>query len=319
MRIDKGIASICQGLATSGLLVATSIFSGCSGDKPTTDTGIVQEGGGQFSVASRLPELRDRTPIEAIAAYEAVGMTGSVTVHHNGNCTAAQGQGKVYKQKPNVGSAVDSAANVALYAGCFNVEVTPTTNGKVTPVRRSPTSTVPHSVAGVFNVKAYDSITFMVSPDPGCGASEVLVNGEAVTLAAGQTYTLSDVKSEQRVSASFVCPPLVEPPPAAPQPESEPEPALEPEPEPANYSIVASVTSGNCSISPNGTVSVSEGNNQTFDISVGAGNLWADLSIDEVWVSGGTGGSTYTFANVSENHTISVTCYVFQEKPKQNQ
>lgn len=306
MRIDKGIASICQGLATSGLLVATSIFSGCSGDKPTTDTGIVQEGGGQFSVASRLPELRDRTPIEAIAAYEAAGMTGSVTVHHNGNCTAAQGQGKVYRQDPNVNSPVDGTENVSLHAGCFNVEVAPTTNGKITAEFVNPAEQT--SIAGVFNVKAYDSITFMVLPDPGCDVSEVLVNGEPVALAAGRTYTLSDVKSEQRVIATFACTALVESSPTAPKPEPEPEP------ESTIYNIEASVITGIwqhfCSISPEGSVPVSEGTNRTFDISASAGDILMDIIVDQESVAEGTEGHTYTFTDVSEDHTISVKCYM---------
>ena len=93
MRIDKCTALIRQYFVFPGLLFATCVFLGCSGDKPTTDSGIAQEGSGQLSVAVRFPELRDKTPAEAIAAYDAGGMTGTVTVHHNGNCTPTQGQG----------------------------------------------------------------------------------------------------------------------------------------------------------------------------------------------------------------------------------
>lgn len=69
------------------------------------------------------------------------------------------------------------------------------------------------------------------------------------------------------------------------------------------YNIVASAGS-NGTISPTGTVSVNQGSNQTFTITPNAG-----FAISGVLVNGVSQGaiSTYTFSNVTSNHSISAT------------
>ena len=68
-----------------------------------------------------------------------------------------------------------------------------------------------------------------------------------------------------------------------------------------NYAISASVD-GNGSISPAGTVSVAEGADQSFAITPGPDSYIVDVWVDGVSIGGVT---TYTFTQVSQNHTIS--------------
>jgi hypothetical protein len=69
------------------------------------------------------------------------------------------------------------------------------------------------------------------------------------------------------------------------------------------FSIVASAGS-NGSISPNGTSTVTQGNNLSYFISATSGYMIADVLVDGISV-GAT--SSYTFTNVQAAHTISAT------------
>ncbi|MBI1782204.1 MAG: lamin tail domain-containing protein, partial [Sphingobacteriales bacterium] len=70
-----------------------------------------------------------------------------------------------------------------------------------------------------------------------------------------------------------------------------------------NYTITASA-GANGSISPSGSVTVADGNNQTFTIAANACYSIADLLVDGVSVGAV---STYIFSNVKANHTISAS------------
>lgn len=67
--------------------------------------------------------------------------------------------------------------------------------------------------------------------------------------------------------------------------------------------ITASAGSGG-SISPSGATTVNYGANQTFTITPSAGYYVADVLVDGSSVGAVT---TYTFNNVTTNHTISAT------------
>ena len=70
-----------------------------------------------------------------------------------------------------------------------------------------------------------------------------------------------------------------------------------------SYTITASAGKGG-SISPDGTVKVSRGDNKTFTISASNGYIIADVLVDGVSVGAV---SSYTFEKISKDHTISVT------------
>ena len=75
------------------------------------------------------------------------------------------------------------------------------------------------------------------------------------------------------------------------------------------YTIVASVFAGQCTITPSGSVIVSEGASQSFSIAInsGGGGL---LLVDDVPASTicEQNGCNYNFSNVAADHTISVIC-----------
>jgi len=70
-----------------------------------------------------------------------------------------------------------------------------------------------------------------------------------------------------------------------------------------NFSIVSSA-GVNGTISPSGTVSVNYGDSQTFNITPNTGYKISDVKVDGTSVGAV---STYTFTNVTSNHTIEVT------------
>lgn len=72
---------------------------------------------------------------------------------------------------------------------------------------------------------------------------------------------------------------------------------------PVTYTITASA-SPDGSISPSGSVTVNQGSNKSFTITPDSG-----YSIDDVLVDGSSVGavSSYTFTNITQNHTISAT------------
>ena len=78
------------------------------------------------------------------------------------------------------------------------------------------------------------------------------------------------------------------------------------------YYTITATASDNCSISPNGNVSVVENGSQTFTISVDESELSnAKLKVDGVEIPYV---NTYTFENVTSNHTIEV--YTSSPAPK---
>lgn len=72
---------------------------------------------------------------------------------------------------------------------------------------------------------------------------------------------------------------------------------------PDSYTITASAIS-NGTISPSGTVTVTEGEDQTFTITADANYHVADVKVDNISVGAVT---THTFTNVTANHTIEAT------------
>ena len=73
----------------------------------------------------------------------------------------------------------------------------------------------------------------------------------------------------------------------------------------ATYTIQATVSGGNGTISPSGSVSVNEGDNEEFTITPSEGYVIASLKVDGTEVENPS--NTYTFPNVTSNHTIVVS------------
>lgn len=130
------------------------------------------------------------------------------------------------------------------------------------------------SPSGGVQVDHGGSQSFSISANTGYSIADVSVNGNSQGPIS--SYEFSNVTSNHTISATFT---------------------------PTMYTISASAGSGG-SISPSGSVQVTQGNNQTFNISPNTG-----YNISNVVIDGGSYGVVwqYTFANVTENHTISAS------------
>src|SRR5439155_15504231 len=118
------------------------------------------------------------------------------------------------------------------------------------------------------------SQSFTISPDACHTIADVLVDG--VSQGAISSYTFSNVTANHTIAASFNL---------------------------ITYTITASAGGGG-TISPSGSVSVNCGSSQSFTISSDACHTIADVLVDGV--SQGAI-SSYTFSNVTANHTIAAS------------
>ena len=128
------------------------------------------------------------------------------------------------------------------------------------------------NVAVLFN----DSQTFTITPDLTYEVADVLVDG--VSQGAITTYTFSNVNQNHTITALFSIVPTI-------------------------YSITASAGADGV-ITPDGTVSVVGGSDQTFTMAPASG-----YRVDDVLVDGSSVGAvdSYTFSSVNADHTIRVS------------
>jgi len=131
------------------------------------------------------------------------------------------------------------------------------------------------SPSGSVSVSSGGSQTFSITPSTGYRVNSVLVNGVSVGAVSG--YTFSNVTGNKTITASFT---------------------------PITYTITAGVTGGGGSISPTGAVQLNSGSSKTFTITPSA-----NYQIDKLLVDGQavTSSTSYTFASVTSNRTISVS------------
>ena len=286
----------CCGAPGALLMVSLALFlAGCSDNKPSTDAGI--DDVGVEKSFSLMPELRDLTVEQATARYGAAGFTGKVSVLNNGNCSSGNRPGKSYHQEPRPNSGLDASGEVSLYTGCFDVTVASSANGSVVPVLDAPSERT--SVANVFNLKGYNSLDFSVLPNAGYEVEGVFINGIPIALTSDNNYRISEINAGQSISVNFA--PIPTPAPApAPTPTPAPTPAT-------TYTVAASVLAGDCTISPSGDVSVNEGADQSFTITVNSGVVDL-LDVDSTPTACDQAGCSYSFTRVSADHTIDVIC-----------
>jgi hypothetical protein len=128
--------------------------------------------------------------------------------------------------------------------------------------------------SGAVTVNSGASQTFNCTPAAGYKVSGVQVDG--VSVGAVTTYTFSNVGANHTISATF---------------------ALN------TFTVTASAGS-NGSTSPSGVVTVNSGANQTFAVTPASGYQVSGVQVDGASVGAV---STYTFSNVTANHTISAT------------
>jgi type IV pilus assembly protein PilY1 len=126
------------------------------------------------------------------------------------------------------------------------------------------------SPSGPVSVPAGDSLSFTISPNPGCMILQVLVDGVAV--GAVSSYTFTNVNANHTIQASF-----------------------------AGQYTINTIAGSHGSISPPGPVSIASGGTQSFSILPDSG-----YTVDRVLVDGVSVGavSSYLFTNVNADHTI---------------
>ena len=154
----------------------------------------------------------------------------------------------------------------------FDITASPGTGGEISP-------------AGVRVVAQSSTPTYTITPAIGYDVADVVLDagtGSESHLGAVTTYTFAPVTAAHTISASFV--------------------AVDP------HTITASADTGG-SISPDGAVSVAHRDSQTYTITPAIGYDVADVVLDAGTGSESHLGSvtTYTFANVQTDHTISAT------------
>ncbi|MDE2399781.1 MAG: hypothetical protein KGL67_02110 [Patescibacteria group bacterium] len=123
--------------------------------------------------------------------------------------------------------------------------------------------------------------TFAIAAVSGFHVADVLVDGTSV--GAVSTYTFTNVIANHTIAASFAANPVVN-----------------------TFTITASAGADG-TISPTGAVVINSGSNQIFTITANSGFRVADVLVDSVSVGAV---STYTFSNVTANHTISASFIV---------
>ncbi len=120
-----------------------------------------------------------------------------------------------------------------------------------------------------------ESFTFTVTPDNCYEIGNVTVNGIAVTLDANNSYTINNVTTDQDINVTF---------------------------NQLSYTITATAGNGG-TINP-GTTTVNCGGSQTYTIVPNGGYMISDVTVDGQSVGSV---SSYSFTNVTANHTISAT------------
>jgi hypothetical protein len=135
------------------------------------------------------------------------------------------------------------------------------------------------SPAGTTKVSSGGSQTYTITPNSGYNVQDVMV--DYVSKGAITTYTFDNVTNSHTITASFT---------------------------PANYTITASV-SGSGSITPSGTTIVNAGGSQTYTLTPDPGYIVSYVVVDGRNVGAPT---SYTFTNVTWNHTIKPYFKVFK-------
>ena len=134
------------------------------------------------------------------------------------------------------------------------------------------------SPSGTITVYEGDNKTFTITPNTNYTIQSVLVDG--VSVGAVSTYTFQNVTSDHTIEATFRS---------------------------LKHHITATATGTSGTISPAGVIEVMEGQNQTFTITPTGESVIQSVSVDgnEIGIV-----SSYTFYNVSADHTIEAVFYI---------
>ncbi len=242
------------------------------------------------------------------------GSGGSITP--SGATTVSQDSSQVYNITSEAGYhvadvLVDGSSAGAVSSYTFN---NVTTNHTITASFEINTHTITAtsgsggsiSPSGTTAVSQGSSLTYTITPDAGYHVADVMVDGvsanvetsytvnpvDGSSMEGSSTYTFSNITADHTISASF---------------------AMD------THTITATAGAGG-SISPAGTTTVAQGSSRTCTITPNAGYHLLSVTVDGVSArvetshtvnsvdgSSSEGSSTYTFSNITADHTISAS------------
>ncbi len=244
--------------------------------------------------------VRARTVAETFAPTVTYTITASAgangTIAPTGAVTVAQGANQTFTITPASGYVVDDVLVDGVSAGAVTTYTFTNVTANHTiaaSFKSAPTVTYTITASagangtiaptGAVTVAQGANQTFTITPASGYVVDDVLVDG--VSAGAVTTYTFTNVTANHTIAASFKSAPTV------------------------TYTITASA-GANGTIAPTGAVTVAQGANQTFTITPASGYVVDDVLVDGVSAGAVT---TYTFTNVTANHTIAAS---FKSAPK---
>ena len=174
--------------------------------------------------------------------------------------------------------AKDSHGALSGWSGCKSVTITENTH----TIAASAGANGSISPSGSVTVNHGSSRTFTISAGTNYHVQDVLVDG--ISVGADTTYTFTNVTQNHTIQASFAI----------------------------NTHTIAATAGANGSISPSGNVTVNYGSNRTFTISPNANYHVQNVLVNGVSVGAVT---SYTFTNVTQNHTIQASFAIDNQPP----
>lgn len=187
------------------------------------------------------------------------------------NTTTGAVTGAAWGDKLNVGWLVPQSDMLILSSvfapSTYTITASSGANGTVTP-------------AGVATVAKNANKTYTITPSAGYNIASVLVDGSSV--GTSSIYTFTNVIANHTISATFSLPPGCGAP---------------------TYNITATYGPGGV-VAPGGTTAVACTGSKTYTITPNAGYTIAAVKIDG---SNIVPTNTFTFTNVTSNHTINAT------------
>jgi FtsP/CotA-like multicopper oxidase with cupredoxin domain len=241
-----------------------------------------------------------------------IGATGTytftnVTANHSINVTFAINT-LVISSSAGIGGSITPSGNISVNQGANQtITITPSIGYSITDVLVDGVSvgavttyaftnvTVNHSISATFTINAFPitattnlggtitpngitmanygaNLTFTSTPNTGYHVADIQVDG--ISIGAPTTYTFTNITTNHIISVIFAI----------------------------NTYTLTTTTGPEGTIMPSGTIVTNHGTSQAFAINPYATYIIADVLVDGVSVGAVT---TYTFANVTANHTIS--------------
>ncbi|MBO66793.1 MAG: hypothetical protein CL398_00645 [Acidiferrobacteraceae bacterium] len=255
------------------VLIAASLaaLSACNQSGTTTDTG--------HATITTVPEFRGLTLDQAAELYLTAGFTGKFIAKNSGGCTATTNVGTIYAQTPKPKNVIASDSSLSVSHGCFDITIISSGEGTVTP-------------GGVKNVNGYSMLKLSVLAKKGHIDNIVEFDGVAAQLSGdhpNRYFVIGPIVKAHNFKVTFM------------------DTVSTPGDINTSYVISTSVQSGDCAFSPSGDISVLKGSDQSITITVNSGTL-SVLNVDGVAENCAAGGCTYSFSNITSNHTIEAVC-----------